>query len=769
MTASERMNELLEEESIMNENSGSDTTETLNNTREIIERQIEVGDILDEYFKLTFGHNMPKIISGWDIENNSGEISCRAIDALVIEDKETGKSIKLKKRLMEQRNGLITWEFRFKMPVIIEGTSFILSDKEKNTIELAVCESYLCVLNSKGEKKPIIKIEPYSEYGIKVIIDLTSRKTNISVNGILFIKDHSIDNENTINSIAIETGKQGIGVLEISPIRIYKGYEINEKFITASEGVLPYDYKVTKSNENSKAFVAPLHCTCKPDIYSFRMENAPGDNLTAAKNFNMIDSDQIIEFKYYQKSVINNSRIILYNNAKAVAGIVMKDKKIFALSSADLIFVKEFNENLWNEVRIEIHKDTHLYTLFINGRKRVENIPMTENLLPNSLSFETGNTSCGEMWFDDLFAYKKTPLPSDYVPKPIPVHGNYLVGMQSFNGFREGSHYGYDCIKNLPDRIPTMGYYTEGLPEVADWETKWLLEHGVNFQFPCWFRPHAELDQPIKDPEWVCSALHRGYFYSEYSDMIKYSIMWESQHQESGCSGFSDFIENVLPFWIEYYFKDPRYFLIDNKPLIGIYQMSYLERDFGGIDGAKKVLEIIRNACIDAGFDGACIIVENRNSSKEELEQIKEAGFDYVYAYTWYIPDKEGQVDKMLTQKEFNVIDPIASISVGWCPSPWGGGDAGFATVEDFESLAKWARDDYMTKFDVNSLASRLVMVDNWNEWGEGHFVMPSSLGGFGYVDALRNVFTDAPDHTDDIPTDKQKARLDILYPRAWE
>lgn len=737
--------------------------------QDIIKRQIEVGDILDEYFKLPFGLNMPQNISGWDIENDSIEISFRAIDALIIKDKEINKSIRLKKRLMEQYEGNITWEFKFNMIDIIDGTSFILANKDETTVELFVCDFNLCILSTDGKKKSIFNIQPSYEYGVKAIIDLDLSTINISVNGSLIIKEFVLGNKNIINTIIIETGKQGVGVLEISPIRIYKGYEVNEKFITSSEMVLPYDFIVKKENVNSVAYVAPFYCTSKPDTYSFKMRNEQGDNVIVTKEFKAINFDQIIEFKFYQKSIVNNSKIILNSNTKAVAGIIMKNNKIFAISKTGLVFVKEFNNNLWNDVRIEITKDTYSYTLYMNGRKRLENIPMVENLLPNSLKFETGNTNFGEMWFDDLFVYKKVPLPTDYVPKPMPVFGKYLVGVQSFNGFREGSHYGYDCIKNLPDRIPTMGYYTEGLPEVADWETKWMVEHGINFQMPCWFRPHSKLDQPIKDPEWVANALHRGYFYSEYSDMVKYAIMWEGQHQESGCSGFSDFIENVLPFWVEYYFKDPRYFVIDNKPLLSIYQISYLERDFGGIDGAKKVLEIIREACIEAGFDGAYIIVENRNSSKEELELIKLAGFDYVYAYTWYIPNKEEQMGKMQIQKEFNVIDPIASISVGWSPSPWGGGDAGFATVEDFEALAKWARDDYMTDFDENSLASKMVMVDNWNEWGEGHFIMPSSLGGFGYVDALRNVFTDLPEHIDDIPTDKQKARLDILYPRAWE
>ena len=38
--------------------------------------------------------------------------------------------------------------------------------------------------------------------------------------------------------------------------------------------------------------------------------------------------------------------------------------------------------------------------------------------------------------------------------------------------------------------------------------------------------------------------------------------------------------------------------------------------------------------------------------------------------------------------------------------------------------------------------ARRIVMIDNWNEWDEGHFVAPSHKFGFKYLQAIREVFT---------------------------
>jgi hypothetical protein len=42
-----------------------------------------------------------------------------------------------------------------------------------------------------------------------------------------------------------------------------------------------------------------------------------------------------------------------------------------------------------------------------------------------------------------------------------------------------------------------------------------------------------------------------------------------------------------------------------------------------------------------------------------------------------------------------------------------------------------------------NAWARKIMMIDNWNEWDEGHFVAPSHQFGFKYLQAVREVFTE--------------------------
>ena len=58
-----------------------------------------------------------------------------------------------------------------------------------------------------------------------------------------------------------------------------------------------------------------------------------------------------------------------------------------------------------------------------------------------------------------------------------------------------------------------------------------------------------------------------------------------------------------------------------------------------------------------------------------------------------------------------------------------------------------------------------MLLLDNWNEWGEGHYIAPHREFGFGYLDAVRNVFSDAPkQHVDLLPEDLGMGPYDKAY-----
>lgn len=41
------------------------------------------------------------------------------------------------------------------------------------------------------------------------------------------------------------------------------------------------------------------------------------------------------------------------------------------------------------------------------------------------------------------------------------------------------------------------------------------------------------------------------------------------------------------------------------------------------------------------------------------------------------------------------------------------------------------------------AIGKRIFMIDNWNEWDEGHYVSPSHEFGFKYLQAIREELTE--------------------------
>lgn len=64
-------------------------------------------------------------------------------------------------------------------------------------------------------------------------------------------------------------------------------------------------------------------------------------------------------------------------------------------------------------------------------------------------------------------------------------------------------------------------------------------------------------------------------------------------------------------------------------------------------------------------------------------------------------------------------------------------------------------------------------MIEAWNEWGEGSYIEPHQEFGFGYLDAVRDVFTAAPPpHTDFTPADVGLGPYDLppaVAQTAWD
>ncbi|MFA7006534.1 MAG: LamG-like jellyroll fold domain-containing protein, partial [Verrucomicrobiia bacterium] len=372
------------------------------------------------------------------------------------------------------------------------------------------------------------------------------------------------------------------------------------------------------------------------------------------------------------------------------------------------------------------------------------------------------NASVVMQFLPEMKAWK---LP--YIPEPVPARTQILVGAHNCPLWEADKPQMWANILKHPERTPALGFYAQENPEVADWETKWAVEHGVSFFIYCWYR--ASQGEPVK--QRFGSAIHDALFKSRFVDKLKFTIMWENQSRgTSGVADERDLMTNLLPFWIENYFKHPGYLKVDNKPVLFIYRPEFLIKDLGSIENVRRAFDRMRQACRDAGFAGLYLLGEYRGLDARHLALMKQLGLDYTFAYCWGIPNSptppqaiEAQMQDIRKTQELGVLPQVVTVSQAW--SGWRDeGSIWKIPPQGFERLLRQAK-DFIGKLPSTELGSKMLILDNWNEWGEGHYIAPYREYGFGYLDAVRNVFADAREpHVDLIPEDIGRGPYDTAY-----
>jgi hypothetical protein len=375
-------------------------------------------------------------------------------------------------------------------------------------------------------------------------------------------------------------------------------------------------------------------------------------------------------------------------------------------------------------------------------------------------------------------AIEFTPRPdvpsARYVPEPKPVRGPYEVGVYYFPGWKSASQ--WQPLASFPERRPVLGWYREGDPEVADWHIKWAVEHGITFFVYDWY-----WSQGVRQLE---HALHDGYFQARYQDRIKFCLLW-ANHNPPGTSSHDDCLA-VTRHWIEHYFRRPTHLTYAGKPVMLIFSPQRLTDDLGP-GGVRKAFDAMRAECQCAGLNGLYLIA--CLSDVGQAGQAAAEGYDAVSAYTWphlgmtgegmYAPFEtlaygyRRQWLHFLEQSSLPLLPlPICG---GWDSRPWHGENNLVRlgrTPALFQQHLTDARQILETR-RYTTVAAKLLLIEAWNEWGEGSYIEPHQEFGFGYLDAVREVLAPGhSEHTDLVPADVGLGPYDLPAPDfkvAWE
>ncbi len=324
----------------------------------------------------------------------------------------------------------------------------------------------------------------------------------------------------------------------------------------------------------------------------------------------------------------------------------------------------------------------------------------------------------------------------------------------------------YDTLQNarplfpghsMP-HYPLWGYYNEADPAWAAREIDLAADHGVDAWMIDWYW-HA-------GQQFYQEQLEEGFLKAPNKSRLRFAIMWANHDWKNvyparspddaalllpQTHSFEDF-ENVTNYCAEKYFSQPSYFRIDDAPLFGIFDIGKVIQQLGE-DGLKHALQIMRERSHKLGFSKIHLQVCNGAGRFES--RLREFGFDSetlygTFAWTYgakppgsRIPYGVGASEAISLWQQRSHASPVPffpTCSAGWDDSPRFGHYSSVAinrTPDQFERLVRAAR------HFVSPSSPRLIYVGAWNEWTEDSVLLPDTLWGYSYLEALHRAVRD--------------------------
>ncbi|HWD93988.1 MAG TPA: glycoside hydrolase family 99-like domain-containing protein [Verrucomicrobiae bacterium] len=328
-------------------------------------------------------------------------------------------------------------------------------------------------------------------------------------------------------------------------------------------------------------------------------------------------------------------------------------------------------------------------------------------------------------------------------------------------------------------KVPVWGYTDEADPKVMAQKIAAAADYGVNTFIFDWYY--------YNDGPFLERALDRGFLGATNNSRVQFALMW-ANHDWLDIQGYNPAKpikllypgkvteatwDKITDLVIARYFKHPSYWKIDGKPYFSIYEMSVFLSDFGSVPGARAALDHFRQKVQSAGFPGLHINAifwgepQLPNGQKVDWHVLStNLGLDSLTSYTWvhhgaldystfptsdYVHGRDAYLgfwDKVASRFP---VPYFPNTTINWDNSPRAAPEAKWDkpapyvvnpvmvgnTPAAFRESCQIIKDRLL----ASPTRPKIVTVNAWNEWPEGSTLEPEREYGYGYLEAIKEVF----------------------------
>lgn len=335
-------------------------------------------------------------------------------------------------------------------------------------------------------------------------------------------------------------------------------------------------------------------------------------------------------------------------------------------------------------------------------------------------------------------------------------------------------------------KVPSWGYFNEADSKWAAKEIDLAADNGIDCFIYDWYW-YSNTGRYLHD------GLEKGFLKAPNRSRLKFALMWANHDWlniqpatfDNGRVKLTEgevtaaLWDTISTYIVEKYFKQPNYWLIDGKPYFSIYEIVTFINGVGGIEEAKKAIQLLDTKTRAAGFPGVHFnimsmmvndyhvkAITGSGAPANAKEMVKALGVESVSTYCYlhhYNANKDGfptvPMEKAFASAknywrkftaEYAEVLYTPNVSMGWDASPrciqtdkfemkdypWTPVLVG-NTPASFQNQLQEAK----IFLDEYNPTHKIVVLNSWNEWTEGSYLLPEKKYGDAYLKAIKAVF----------------------------
>jgi hypothetical protein len=309
---------------------------------------------------------------------------------------------------------------------------------------------------------------------------------------------------------------------------------------------------------------------------------------------------------------------------------------------------------------------------------------------------------------------------------------------------------------HLMPKYPLWGYFNEADPAWAAKEIDTAAAHGIDVWMIDWYWHSGAM--------LYHEQLEQGMLRAPNRNKLKFALMW-ANHGWLNCypavTGPRDAAvllpqlhtqedtQKAIDYCIEHYFPQPNYWRLGGALVFAIFSVSQMI-SYLGKDGLKHAIEVMRTRVQKAGLGELHIQASNESRLGPEL---KNLGFDSAtlyHTFSWTYggrppggrsPYGDGAVESIRRWKQVAAKSSVPffpDCPTGFDDSPRYGAFSHIVSErspDQFEGLMRAAR------HFAAATSPKVVFLSAWNEWTEDHVLLPDTIWGYSYLEAVRRAF----------------------------